>query len=309
MIAVRLKQIGLIRKSYNKIFAVMQAYAPKLRARISYYAAYGRSCDLQNPQTLSEKLLWLSLNTYRNNSLILKCSDKYLVREYLAEQGCCDILNDLYYVWTTPEQIDFTILPSKFALKLSLGCTTNIICSDKSKLDLAEVKVQLRNWHKRQTIYNQMMAAVGGIKRKDLPRYFICEKYLGTENGAVPIDYKIYCFNGVPKAILVIGDRFNGKKSVFMTLDWIYLSKLDDNYQMPAVQFERPKSLGKMIQVAEKLSKPFPFVRVDFYDISGKTIFGELTFFPNGCVHMQETEIDGVSMGDLLDISKEINKY
>lgn len=33
-----------------------------------------------------------------------------------------------------------------------------------------------------------------------------------------------------------------------------------------------------MIDVAEKLSKPFPEVRVDLYDVNGQVYFGELTF-------------------------------
>lgn len=44
---------------------------------------------------------------------------------------------------------------------------------------------------------------------------------------------------------------------------------------------DRKKSYEKMVEYAEKLSKPFPHVRVDFYNIDGTIIFGELTFFTN----------------------------
>jgi len=33
-----------------------------------------------------------------------------------------------------------------------------------------------------------------------------------------------------------------------------------------------------MIELAEKLSKDFKYVRVDFYNYKGKILFGELTF-------------------------------
>jgi hypothetical protein len=39
--------------------------------------------------------------------------------------------------------------------------------------------------------------------------------------------------------------------------------------------------LNRMVELAEKLSKPFPHVRADFYNIDGRIIFGELTFFTN----------------------------
>ncbi len=40
----------------------------------------------------------------------------------------------------------------------------------------------------------------------------------------------------------------------------------------------QPQNLGKMIEVAEKLSKGFPVVRVDLYNIAGRVFFGEMTF-------------------------------
>ena len=39
-----------------------------------------------------------------------------------------------------------------------------------------------------------------------------------------------------------------------------------------------PKNLPKMIEIAEILSRPFPCVRVDLYNIGGKIYFGEMTF-------------------------------
>ena len=39
-----------------------------------------------------------------------------------------------------------------------------------------------------------------------------------------------------------------------------------------------PKNLDKMYEVAERLAKPFPIVRVDLYNLDGKIYFGELTF-------------------------------
>lgn len=35
-----------------------------------------------------------------------------------------------------------------------------------------------------------------------------------------------------------------------------------------------------MKRLAEKLSVDIPFVRIDFYEVSGKVYFGEVTFFP-----------------------------
>lgn len=298
----------LLLKPYNKIIEFMKAYMPETRAKLAYYIAYKKHCNLNEPRTFSEKLLWLSLNVYRNNPLILKLSDKYLVREYIIENGYEEILNELYFVWEDIEQIDFEKLPDRFALKMSQGCQSNIICSNKNDMDLNLFKAIIRSWSSGQFLYDKMMADIGGIPVRKLKKYYICEKYLEQDGKDVPTDYKIYCFNGIPKAILVIDDRFKEKSGMFMTPEWTFLSALRGPYKTPEKPFAMPKSLNKMLDIAKKLSEPFPFVRVDLYDIHGKTIFGEMTFFPNGCIKMQEANIDGKSMGDLLDISKELEK-
>lgn len=299
-----LKKIPLIKQAYGYCIAIAKAYMPKTRARIEYRVAYGKTCDFANPKTLSEKMLWLSLNTYRGNPLILKLCDKYLVREYVEEKIGHEYLNELYAVYEATDKIDFDQLPNSFALKVSQGCTTNIFCKDKKSYDRASFERTLASWGKNQKLYDKMMADIGGISLRELKKYYICEKYLEEEGQSSPTDYKIYCFQGVPRAILVIKDRFGNKTGAFMTPEWKFLHTLSGEYAMPKEEYPRPVSLGKMIDAAKKLSEGFPFVRVDMYDIGGKALFGEMTFFPNGCIHMQETEIDGKTMGELLDISE-----
>ena len=53
------------------------------------------------------------------------------------------------------------------------------------------------------------------------------------------------------------------------------------NYNGDGEKFDKPKNLQTMVNLAERLSKNFPFVRVDFYNINGVIYFGELTFYPS----------------------------
>ena len=53
-------------------------------------------------------------------------------------------------------------------------------------------------------------------------------------------------------------------------------------------QPEKPTNYNEMLEAAKVLSAPFPHVRVDMYNINGKIIFGELTFF-NASGYMQFT--------------------
>lgn len=299
---------SFVNNIYSKLISIMQTYMPKTRAKIEYYIAYHKKCNLNNPQTFSEKLIWLSLHTYRNNPTVLALCDKYLVRAFVEKKVGKELLNELYYVWDDVSQIHYKDLPNSFALKVSQGCTTNILCRDKNKLAESDFYHTINTWNKKQHIYDKMMADVGGIRIDKLKKYYICEKYLFQDGEKTPIDYKIYCFNGIPRAILVISNRFEKKTGLFMTPDWQVLSELSGHYSKPTKIYSRPESLSIMLDAARKLSKGFPFVRVDMYDVQGKAIFGEMTFFPNGCINLQETLVDGKTMGELLDLTEVMNK-
>lgn len=63
-----------------------------------------------------------------------------------------------------------------------------------------------------------------------------------------------------------------------------------------------------MILIAEKLAKPFPFVRVDLYEINGKIYISEMTFTPaKGTLILDDDRCD-FEMGAWLDIDKEVKK-
>ena len=56
-----------------------------------------------------------------------------------------------------------------------------------------------------------------------------------------------------------------------------------------------------MLDIAKKLSRNFPFVRVDLYNVNGKIYFGELTFYPwSGYVKFIPEEFDS-HLGSLLN--------
>ena len=48
----RLKTNRIVHKIYSKMMLFMKAYMPSVRAKIAYRIAYGKKCNLQNPQTV-----------------------------------------------------------------------------------------------------------------------------------------------------------------------------------------------------------------------------------------------------------------
>lgn len=284
----------LLQKCESKLRVTLSVISPTLASRYLFRRAFNSKLNLKNPQTFNEKLIWLKLNTYYDNPLVTQCADKYRVRDYVEKCGLKYILNDLIDAWDTVDEINWDKLPSKFAIKCNHGSGYNIICDSKKDLNIKETNKTIQSW-----LDEDYWKYYAEVNYKFINKKIICERYLDSDQGFLPVDYKIYCFHGVPKAILVMFDRDNETKGIFMDVNWGFLStasKYKEIKEIPA----KPQSLDKMLDAAVKLSKPFPFVRVDFYQYNNNPIFGEMTFTPAGGLYVSQTEIHGKSMGDYL---------
>lgn len=97
-------------------------------------------------------------------------------------------------------------------------------------------------------------------------------------------DYKFYCFNGVPRICKVDFERYSdtGHKANFYDMDW-QLQDVELNfYPSDKTHIEPcPQNFAQMVELATRLSKGYPFLRVDLYNLNGVLYFGELTFFPD----------------------------
>ena len=97
-----------------------------------YESTTGTSLDLENPQTFNEKIQWLKL--YNSTPLKTRLTDKYLVREWIAEEIGEEYLIPLLGVWDSFNEIDFDALPNQFVLKANHGSGWNVIVKDETKL-------------------------------------------------------------------------------------------------------------------------------------------------------------------------------
>lgn len=246
----------------------------------SYYAHTGRVLNLDNPQSFNEKLQWLKL--YYKNPLYTKMVDKYEVRKIVEERVGSEYLTPLLGVWDKPEQINFDLLPQKFVLK----CTHNsglgmCICKDKAKLNIHKVTKSLTKGLKENHFYREREWPYKNAK----PR-IIAEKFLeNTEFGGL-IDYKFYCFNGIPRFLYIgfadIVDDIKHDKMSFLTLDWEKAPFYRTDHEPLSTIPEKPCCFDEMISIAKKLSEGIPFVRVDLFMVDNKVFFSEFTFTPGG---------------------------
>ncbi len=239
-----------------------------------YFKRTGKYLNINNPRTFNDKINWLKLNYYDEKYNLFV--DKYRVREIVTERGCAEILNELYGVYNNANEIDWDNLPEKFILKVNNGCGHHIICTDKGKLNIKEITKKLNSGLK----INYAVYSCERPYSKVQPK-IICEKLL-FENNTYPIDYKVFCYSGEPKYLYTMTEREIKSKLDFYDLDFIKLPIKLQKYENSCIELSKPENFNTMIEMARKLSQGLPFVRVDFYNINGKIIFGEYTFFPSG---------------------------
>jgi hypothetical protein len=140
---------------------------------------------------------------------------------------------------------------------------------------------------------------------KNVPRKIIAEEYLEDNTYHELRDYKFFCFDGVCKALFIATDRQNRKEPYFSFFDknFNYLD-ITQGHPQPPVLPEKPHNFDLMIELAERLSKGFPHLRVDFYEVNGRVYFGELTFFHHsGIVPFEPREWDNI-LGEWLKLPK-----
>ena len=293
VVAIKSRFFREIEQAY---YALLTTISPTLNTKVRYKKAFHKKLNLKNPATFNEKLLWLKLNDYIRNPLVIQCVDKYAVRDYIKDCGCEDILNELIGVWEKPSDIPWDELPEQFVLKWNFGAGMNIICKDKSKLDIDQTVKQLTKWGK-----NRYWLSHSEMQYKYIPKRIICEKFLSdSQHEAIP-DYKVYCFNGKPQAVFVMMGRGTKVQTMFFDTDWNVLENTA-KYGKISEQIEKPLCLEQLIRISERLSKTFPFVRCDFYLVDNKIYFGELTFTPAGGLFTSQTTVRGQDMGELLNL-------
>lgn len=269
------------RKYRNFRANILGRLCPKYLANSIFKSRFKRNINWNNPQDLNEKIQWMKF--YSDTSLWTLCADKFRVREYIKSKGLEDILVPLYGVWDNATQINFDMLPNSFILKTNHGSGDVVRVTDKSEIDRNSIISALNSLLRNK--YGYTTAEPHYI---DIKPCIIAEELLSsnTSFSSTLVDYKIWCFNGIPHHIWACYDRKKGSVCVEThDLDWNYLPETSvfyDEFQDGGGKVPRPTNLNKMIDIARILSRDFPIVRVDLYEVNGSVYFGEMTFTSQG---------------------------
>lgn len=267
--------------------------------KMMYKLNTGKNLNLDNPKTFNEKLQWLKL--YDRKIEYTKMVDKYAVRDYIKSTIGEEYLIPLLGVYDTFDEINFEKLPNQFVIKTTHDCGGVVICKDKNKFDKNEARRKINKHINRNYYYAWREWPYKNVK----PR-IICEKYIYDKSKNGLNDYKFFCFDGNVKLVQVNMDRNRDHTINFYDIDWnlidlstSYRNKLD-------TPIEKPFNFENMINIAQKLSKNIPYLRVDLYNVEGKIYFGELTFYhQSGYCSFNPNYYDEI-IGNWIDINNKI---
>ena len=253
---------------------------------IKYRLSLKRKLDLKNQKPLNQKLQWLKL--YDRKDIYTKLVDKYEVREHIANTIGSEYLIPLIGVYDRVEDIDFDSLPDSFVLKPTQTSGDVIICRDKANLNREAAIHEMHSWMGKNYYWYDREWPYKGVKAR-----IVCEQVIETADGNPPKDYKIFCFDGIPKFAFVASDRGKTTKFDYFDIEWNRIP-LIQHYPNSTYDIPKPLQWDKMLSLARILSAGMPHVRVDFYiDANENILFGELTFFHfSGFVEFEPEQYD-----------------
>lgn len=274
------KKIVKSRELRRKILRFFSFVPDKQMITLQYRLKTGRRLNLKNPKRFTEKLQWYKL--YYKNPQMVRCVDKYDVRDYVRSKGLEEILIPCYGIYNNFEDINWDVLPEQFVIKDTLGGggTSVIIVKNKKNENLVGLREKISEW--------TSIKAHEKCDGREWPYYsgkkhrIIIEKYIEPSiDSDGLIEYKFFCFNGKTKWIYVLADREMGKG--------VGVGIFDEYFNMQSVErvdekplkrtIQKPDNFETMKKIAAILSMDFPEARIDLYNVDGNIKFGEITFF------------------------------
>ena len=258
----------------------------------------GYTPDLKNPKTFNEKLNYLKLND-RNMDYVFFI-DKYEAKHAIGEVVGPEYVIPTLGLWGDTAHINWDALPKSFVIKCTHDSGSVFPVFDKSATD-------------KEALFKKIDRAMKSSYFRDSrewPYKFIVPRILAEEmiygdEGGIPKDYKLYIFNGVMRYLVICSNRgVKGKELAFNFYDEdlkpLRVSGGGAPYEWPAPEI--PAQIGRMRDLAEKLAKDIPQVRVDMYVSGGHIYIGEMTFYDGGGFQPFEPAGFDLEMGEKLKV-------
>jgi hypothetical protein len=295
--------IALLANKFKNLYSYRLYFNDSEAIQYRFKIAHGYSFDLDNPNTLNEKIQWLKIND--RTALHTLLADKWKVRDYIKGKYGDDILTDVVFQTENWNDIVIENMPNfPFIIKPNHGSGWYHIVYDKTKVNWNHIRSDCRFWLAEN--YYQFERE---WQYKHIQPCLIVEKLVIPQKGGLPNNYRLHCLSGKVEMISINicfdnPNKFIAKKfdKNWNQLDFKFGVEMKDQDKLRNIIIYPPKSLDKMIDVAENIAKHFSYVRVDFYEVDNKMYFNEITFHDSGGYDKIIPFEWDVKLGKLIDL-------
>ena len=274
--------------------SILKRMPTKMYLRLQYFKNYRQWLHINHPKTYAEKLAYLKV--YEYDPRLSQLVDKYRVRRYVADKIGEDHLVPLIGVYKDVTEIPWDQLPESYVLKCNHDSGSTILHRSNEGFD-KEHAIDVLSKHLKNNLYYYARE----YPYKEVSPLVVCEEFLDDGKNLTPNDFKIMCFSGEPKFIILDQNRFVDHHRDIYDISWNKLDISTDHPQTSLIQ-DKPAKLDDMLDIARSLSKGFKHVRVDLYLIGERIYFGELTFCPWGGVIKFKPDKWNYTFGELINI-------
>lgn len=260
----------------------------------TFKVRFGKELNLDNPLTFNEKLNWLKI--YDRQPLYNKMVDKFEAKEIVKEKIGKEYIVPTIGIYNSVDDIDFTNLPNKFAIKCTHDSGSVVICKNKNELNVEKTKRFLKKCCKHNLFF-----WAREWPYKDVKPRIIVEEYIESLDENLVV-YKVFCFHGKPYLIQVIqNDKHKDETIDYFDTNWNLLN-LKQDFPNSSNHLKKPKALEEMLHLSSLFLIERPFIRVDWYIVNDKPIFSEFTFFSDaGFAFFSPSEWD-LKLGEMMEL-------
>lgn len=280
-----------MRELTRELFHAFMSQLPThIAVRLHYAIHHKRFPNTRNPARFSEKIIFRKL--FDRDQTLADRVDKIAVKAFVSNKiGAEYVTPTIWSGQSLPERSKRT-WPIPYVMKSNNGSSTNYFV--RSDEDV--------HWDHIERLCNKLLSATHAswtgewLYTKIQPKLLV-EPFISLASN-LPLDYKLFVFGGRVEYIEVDTDRENDHKRTFFDRTWTR-QEFSLGYKRDDRDIPPPTSLTEMIEAAEKLSDGIPFVRIDFYEIDGRPVFGEMTFYPDAGIAKFTPDLYDFKLGNL----------
>jgi len=234
-----------------------------------FYLRYGR---LPHRKALLYNEYLFNLKHSRDfvSNLRACVTDKESVKDFISSiLGADKTIKTLAVIKSKKDLKSFAAHKFPAVLKPTHSSGRFLLCESNHKIK--ESKNILLGWLAHDYFYHSLEFNYSGLEKKIIVEEFLSERFF--------LEGSVHCKNGIPKIVSLINRYTKERQSYSANKSPLGVSL---SFALKDLKVRNWNFFNVLLGECKKLSKPFSYIRIDFYTDGDEIIYGELTNLPAG---------------------------